>query len=166
VNLLSTIINELIQLLIPIVVSAIAAYVARKLVPAAIAFVNARLDASERALVKATFEMAAHSTEAERIRTALAQGTFDALAYAIRVADDELNRYGVDLDQDTIRAGLLAELHKLRIFTDIEDSTSVAPIAAAVDQSVDTVDGTRGILPMATSASGPTLAQRKALMWL
>ena len=164
-NLLTTIINELIQWLIPIVVSAIAAYVARKLVPAAIAFVDARLDESQRRFIKDAFEMAAHSTEAERIRVALAQGTFDALAYAIRIADDELNRYGIDLDQGAIRAGLLAELHKLRIFTDIEGDTEVSTIAAAVDQSAD--ESTRGILPV---PSGPPLnlilAQRKALMWL
>lgn len=165
-SVLNTIINELIQLLIPIVVSAIAAYVARKLVPGIIAFINARLDESQRAFIKATLEMAAHSTEAERIRVALAQGTFDALAYAIRVADDELNRYGIDLDQAAIKAGLLAELHKLRAFDDIEGVAVAVPIATAVDQSVDTGEGARGILPMATSAPGPTLAHRRALMWL
>lgn len=164
-NLLSTIINTLIQLLIPIVVSAIVAYVARKLVPAAIAFIDARLDASQRAFIRATFEMAAHSTEAERIRVALAQGTFDALAYAIRVADDELNRYGIDLDQGAIKAGLLAELHKLRAFDDIEGVTVATPIAPAVDQG--TGEGSRAILPMdASMPPSPTLAQRKALMWL
>lgn len=166
-NLLSTIINTLIQLLIPIVVSAIVAYVARKLVPAAIAFIDARLDASQRAFIRATFEMAAHSTEAERIRVALAQGTFDALAYAIRVADDELNRYGIDLDQGAIRAGLLAELHKLRIFTDIEGGTAVETLASAVGQGADDGEGTRGILPIPTDAPPQlVISQRKALMWL
>ena len=165
-TLLSTIVNALIQLLIPIVVSTVVAYVAKRLVPAITAFIAARLDASQRAFIKATLEMAAHSAEAERIRVALTQGTFDALAYAIRVADDELNRFGVDLDQDTIRAGLLAELHKLRAFDDIEGVTMATAIAPAVDQSADTGEGTRSLLPMATSAPGPTLAQRRALMWL
>lgn len=164
-TLLSTIVNALIQLLIPIVVSTVVAYVAKRLVPAIAAFIAARLDASQRAFIKATLEMAAHSAEAERIRVALAQGTFDALAYAIRIADDELNRFGVDLDQDTIRAGLLAELHKLRAFDDIEGDTEVSTIAAAVDQ--DAGEGARGILPMPTSEPPkPTLSQRKALMWL
>lgn len=173
VTVLNTIINELIQLLIPIAVSAIAAYVARRLVPAITAFIAARLDASQRAFIRATLEMAAHSAEAERIRVALAQGTFDALAYAIRIADDELNRYGIDLDQDTIKAGLLAELHKLRAFDDIEGIT-VAPVdpaattaqGQAAEALTDTGEGARGILPMATSVPGPTLAQRRALMWL
>jgi len=186
-SVLNTIINELIQLLIPIVVSAIAAYVARKLVPAAISFINTRLDESQRAFIKATLEMAAHSTEAERIRVALSQGTFDALAYAIRVADDELNRYGIDLDQAAIKAGLLAELHKLRIFTDITDSgaglsaalgTIAAPtlptaapmVVTNSIQSVELGEGdttSRGILPIPTDAPPQlVISQRKALMWL
>jgi len=183
VNLLSTIINELIQCLIPIVISAIAAYIARKLVPAAIAFVDARLDESQRRFIKDAFEMAAHSTEAERIRVALAQGTFDALAYAIRVADDELNRYGIDLDQGAIRAGLLAELHKLRVFTDVEGSaaggatvgTIAAPALAAAVAATTSIqhvelgedgESTRGILPMQSESLGLPISQRKALMWL
>lgn len=188
-SVLNTIINELIQLLIPIVVSAIAAYVARKLVPAAISFINAQLDESQRAFIKATLEMAAHSTEAERIRVALSQGTFDALAYAIRVADDELNRYGIDLDQAAIKAGLLAELHKLRVFTDITDSGAGAGLSAALGtitpptlptaapmvvtnsiQSVELGEGdttSRGILPIPTDAPPQlVISQRKALMWL
>ena len=160
----SVIVNELIKLIIPALAALVIGYTIKTLKPMLTAFVDDHLDTSQQIAIRAAFEMATHSTEAMRIRAALSGMAFDALQTALKLADDELTRRGINLDTEAITAGLLAELHRLNMFTDTtKGMPTTGGDAGMVETSME--GGTRSVLA-ADIPPQPDASALKSLMWL
>jgi hypothetical protein len=169
----NTIINDVLQLIVPLIISGIIGYAAKVLVPAAKAFIEAHADERLRALIDKVVDTAVRGAEAARLRAALEGSAFDALERAVDAAEDMLLRYGITLDKAEMIAAIMAALHKVRSESfQLETVTNTAAGGPVQEASANS-----GVLPFddehttRSVAAAPTYQQAqydhvKRLMWL
>jgi hypothetical protein len=118
--------NEFLSLAVAFIILAIIGVVTLQVLPQVKSWLTAHLSQKERDLLDAIFAKIASAVEYERLKKAAEGAAFDALKYALFLADLYLKRYGIDLDEELILAMLRKYLQE-----QISFETNYQPVGSA-----------------------------------
>ena len=108
---LSAFLDAMVKWGIPLVVAGIFTFIAAKVVPPVAAWVRANSTEAQRDAIDTIINQVIKTAEATRLKAKLESQAFDILKFALSLAEAELKKLGIDIDEDGIANLIRAELY-------------------------------------------------------
>ncbi len=110
---------------IPIVITGIFAFIAAKVAPPVVAWVNANSTEAQRDNVHEIIAQVIRTAEATRLKLKLENTAFDILKFALKQADEQLKKANIDIDEDGIANLIRAQLYS-KLSWELPEDNAVA----------------------------------------
>lgn len=171
-DMTNIVINEVLKLIVPALITMIVGYAAKTLVPLAKEWLEVHASRQVRDIIERVLTDAVRGAEAERLRAALDGIALDVLDFAMKAAGDALLRYGIALDKAELKAGILAALLRIRDqhfdLGEISDAIHPLPATAETKRALPFDEDFDSPQPQAAPPIDPAAARERAraLMWM